>query len=800
MQAIVSRSWAIAMLASALVVGIHTATARCQPKVPATIEFNRDVRPILSNTCFACHGPDEGRREAEQRFDTEEGLLALRETGAIVPGDADKSDMLARIASDDPDLRMPPPDHPRQLTDRDAAVLRRWIEQGAKWQPHWAFIAPQRPELPAGDAVGNLANPVDKFIAARLQQVDVSPAPPAERATLLRRLSLDLIGLPPTPEELDQFLKDTSPAAYEKEVDRLLDSPHYGERMALYWLDLVRYADSVGYHKDSHQDVWLYRDYVISAFNNNKPYDRFTVEQLAGDLLEGSTFEQYEWKIASGFNRLNQTTSEGGAQAKEYLAKYAADRVRNTSAIFLGVTMGCAECHDHKYDPISARDFYSFAAFFADLQEAGVGVPKGTPMPSLEEIAAGQRMEVELESLQAQLQSSQENTDNKMRAEIQANIKSLEGQLAAAANAKQQKWSPTLVTVSGKPRTMRLLRRGNWLDDSGPVVEPATPTRIAAGDKPDVPATRVDLANWIVDRDNPLTARVFVNRLWRLLLGEGICRTVDDVGAQGEWPSHPELLDWLAVEFIDSGWDVKRMVKLIVMSEAYQRSSVPTAELLEKDPENHLFARQNRFRLPAELVRDNALAISGLLSPKMYGRSVKPYQPANYWYRMYHQGNYVQDHGEDLYRRGVYTYWRRSFWNPSLALFDAPSREECVARRPRSNTPQQALALLNDPTYVEAARVLAQRMIQDGGADADSRLRWAYRRALCREPLAWESEALTAHYNDQLQRFTDDEDAARKLASSGEFPSPKDIPAAEFAAWTSVARVILNLHETITRE
>ncbi|MDH3719109.1 MAG: DUF1549 and DUF1553 domain-containing protein, partial [Planctomycetota bacterium] len=596
----------------------------------------------------------------------------------------------------------------------------------------------------------------------------------------------DIIGLPPKLAELDAFVSDDSPGALENAVDRLLASPHYGERLAVYWLDLVRYADSVGYHKDSHRECWLYRDYVVQALNENLPFDRFVVEQLAGDLLDGFKFEKYRWKVASGFNRMNQTTSEGGAQPGEYLAKYSADRVRNTAAIFLGTTLGCSECHDHKYDPFTQKDFYNFAAFFGDLQEHGVGYPAQTPMPSQPQLDQWTELETEL----AELKTSPGS-------DVSAQIKSLEERIKKLSDAKT--WNKTLITVSGKPRDIRLLPRGNWLDHSGPVMQPTIPEFLGSLDLSDRRATRLDLANWIASPENPLTARVLVNRLWQLYFGEGISRTLDDLGSQGEWPSHPDLLDWLAVEFMESGWNIKHMVKLIVTSEAYQRSSTCSDDLRGRDPENRLLARQSRFRLSAEFVRDNALSISGLLSPKMGGRSVKPYQPANYWYKLYKDAKYTTDQGDDQYRRGLYTYWRRSFWHASLRAFDAPAREECVAQRPRSNTPQQSLVLLNDPTYVEAARALAARMIHEGGKNAEAHIAFAFRLALARLPQEHETQVLTQLYGQQLKRYTSDVKAAADLIHVGDLPTPDDIGPAELAAWTSVARAILNLHETITR-
>ncbi len=768
------------VLFSAAILPVNARITLAEDSAKQAVQFNRDVRPILSDACFACHGPDQGKREAELRLDTKVGLDAAREAGVVPTKPGDVSELVQRITSSDPEIRMPPPGSGRELSPQQIDVLRRWVAQGSPWQKHWAYLVPERVEPPGDPSDGSA---LDRFLSVAAERQGVPLAAPADRATLIRRLSLDLIGLPPTPQEVDAFLKDQSPEAYEKAVNRLLRSKHYGERMALYWLDLVRFADSVGYHKDSHRNIWLYRDYVIDSFNENKPFDQFVIEQLAGDLLDGSKFEQYWWKVASGFNRMNQTTSEGGAQAKEYLAKYAADRVRNTAAIFLGSTMGCAECHDHKYDPFTTNDFYSFEAFFADLQERGVGHPGETPVPSRQQLEQWKQLETELVSLRADDPDSDR-------------IKKVEAELKTLTDAKS--WPKSVITIPGKPRVMRVLPRGNWLDDSGPEVEPAIPAFLGSLDV-EGRATRVDLAKWISSKRNPLTARVFVNRLWKLFFGQGLSRTLDDVGAQGQWPSHPELLDWLAVEFIDSGWDVRHMVRLVVTTDAYRRTSASTPEQRQRDLENQLFARQASYRLDAELVRDNALAISGLLSRKIGGRSVKPYQPANYWYRLYKDGNYKQDHGEDLYRRGLYTYWRRSYWHPSLQAFDAPAREECVAERPISNTPQQSLVLLNDPTYVEAARVFATKLIKDGGSTASDRLSLAFRTAVSREPSSVEVATLTQFATQQLSRYGSDETAAKALVATGEHPQPEGIPVSELAAWTSVARVILNLHETITR-
>ena len=767
-----------------------------EAEIPETVQFNRDVLPILSDHCFKCHGPDKRQRETKQRFDTRAGVERALSKGFLVPGKPQESELIERLTTDDEDEVMPPPSEKPRPSAREISILRRWIEQGAKWQDHWAFVVPTRQEPPAGGPLDQLDNPVDRFVSHKLQQAGVQPAPRAGREVLLRRLSLDLIGLPPSPKERERFLSDEKPGAWERLVDRLLASSQYGERMALYWLDLVRYADSVGYQKDSHQNVWLYRDYVIAAFNNNKPFDRFVSEQLAGDLMKdpnGSAAQVAEWRIASGFNRLNQTTSEGGAQAKEYMAKYAADRVRNTGSIFLGMTTGCAECHDHKYDPITSRDFYNFAAFFADLQERGVGQPREVKLPTMEHILKVLPLEQELRELKEILSGK----DAKDSGEVVGRIAALEKQLKELTRSPPM--ATTIVTQPGKPRLMRHLPRGNWLDDSGPEAVPAIPVYFGKLEVGKRRATRSDLAGWMVARDNPLTARVFVNRLWRLFFGRGISSTLDDAGARSAWPTHLPLLDWLAVEFIESGWDVKRLVRLIVKSAAYQRRSVPFRAVAGADPQNHLLGWQNSFRLEAEQIRDQALAASGLLSEKMYGRSVKPYQPANYWFKLYHQAKYQQEKGEGLYRRGVYTYWRRSFWHPSLRAFDAPSREECVAERPRSNTPQQALVLLNDPIYVEAARVFSQKLMIAGGDTSAGRINWAYRRLLGREAEGWELETLTRLYEKQLAGFRKNKDAAGKLVAVGEYPLAGELAAEELAAWMSVTRVLLNLHETITR-
>jgi hypothetical protein len=765
---------------------ISCADAKANPTPPVKpVDYNREIKPLLSDRCYACHGPDQGRRKAGLRLDVRE--LAVKR--AIKPGDPAGSRLMDRIASDDPDERMPPAESKKPLLNHEQIeTVRRWIEQGARFEQHWAYVKPVRPALPAVKDRAWPRNPIDCFIAAGHEAQGFSPSPEADRRTLIRRLSFDLLGLPPTPAEVAAFVNDRSSQAYEQVVDRLLSSKHFGERMALYWLDLVRFADTAGYHSDNHRDITLYRDYVIDAFNRNKPFDRFTIEQLAGDLLPRPTREQ---TVASGYNRLLMTTEEGGAQAKEYLAKYAADRVRNVSVVWLAATIGCAECHNHKFDPYLTKDFYSLAAFFGDLKEIAVGRQEQTLLPDPSQAARLKLLDDKLTTLR-QAVTKQKPEPPKLRAELTR----LEKERAEFVKAVPS----TLVSVSVGPRMMRVLPRGNWLDDSGQVVSPAVPESLNAAEQTNARLTRLDLAQWLVSRENPLVARVFANRLWKLAFGQGLVKTLDDFGAQGEPPSHPELLDWLAVEFIDSGWNVKHLLRLMLLSSTYRQSSVMSKALRERDPLNRWLARQNRFRIDAEMVRDNALAISGLMSRKVGGPSVKPYQPAGYWqYLNFPIREYYHDHGSEQYRRGLYTYWQRTFPHPSLVAFDAPSREECTVERPRSSTPLQALVLLNDPTYVEAARVFAEHIVRQGGPTVGSRLNWAYGRALARAIRPEEERVLAVLHDKHHREFAADKPAAQKLIATGEWPVPRDIDPCELATWTSLARVIMNLHESITR-
>ena len=757
--------------------------------LPKTVEFNRHIRPILSDKCFTCHGPDPGTREADLRLDIREAALAEREgydAPAIVPGRPGKSALVARIHHEDPSERMPPPDTRAQLTDRERALLERWIDQGAEYQPHWSYILPKKETPPDVEEPGH--NAIDRFIRAALEREGLTPSREADRNTLIRRLYIDLLGLSAPAGEVAAFVEDTRPDAYEHVVDRLLQSQHYGERMALMWLDLVRYADTDGYHSDLHRNISPYRDYVIDAFNSNKPFDQFTREQIAGDLLPHATVEQL---VASGFNRLGQATKEGGAQMKEYLVKYAGDRVRAVGTAWMGATIGCAECHDHKFDPFTQADFYRMAAFFADVKEKGVflnrnWLPPEMPLPDREEAAA-------LEKLRAE-QSRRSRRGNGPRTTEDA----LQEQLALGI-------PHTLVTQAVEPRVVRVLRRGNWQDVGGPIVEAGVPEFM-----PDLPVrgrrvTRLDLADWLVSRENSLTARVFVNHLWARFFGRGLSKVRDDLGSQGEWPTHPELLDWLAVEFMDSGWDVKHMVRLIVTSATYRQTSKPTSDQREEDPENTFLSRQSRFRMPAEIVRDYILEASGLLSPHIGGPSVKPYQPEGYWSEIQTFGTggpaseWTASEGADQYRRGLYTYWKRSFLHPAMMAFDAPDRQECAATRARSNTPLQALVLLNDPSYVEAARVFSAAMLKEGGKSFEQRLDWGFVRVLARRPEPAEIEELRRLYGKEKAWYAANPESAFELIRTGQAPHAEGLDLAEHAAMTTVARAIFNMHETITR-
>ncbi len=682
------------------------------------VRFSRDVLPILAENCFQCHGPDEKARKAKLRLDTADGAAAV-----IKPHKSNESELILRVNAEDDDRRMPPPRTNRRLTAAQKDLLRRWVEEGAAWGKHWAYETPARPPLPPVKNGAWARNAIDFFILARLEKEGLAPSPEAARETLIRRVTLDLTGLPPTPREVDAFLADDAPGAYERLVDRLLASARYGERMAMDWLDEARYADTNGYQNDFARTMWPWRDWVIDAFNRNQPLDRFVTEQVAGDLLPGATQAQ---KIATGFNRNNRTVTEAGSIDEEWRVENAVDRVETTATVFLGLTMGCGRCHDHKFDPISQREFYQFFAFFNSVNEKGVyteqrgNVPPLVRLPTPQDearlaqfdgaIAAAERALRELESAKTG------------RDLLEAESRALKDRLAKLrkerAEYDQRVTSVMVMEDLPKPRETFVLKRGRYeMPDRSQKVEPGVPACLSpwpAG----APRNRLGLARWLVAPDNPLTARVAVNRFWQHYFGTGLVKTAENFGLQGEPPSHPELLDWLATGFVRGGWDVKAMQRLIVTSATYRQASKAEPALLQRDPDNRLLARGPRFRLPAEVVRDNALAVSGLLVEKVGGPSVKPYQPPGLWEQLAGgagEGPYVQDKAPGLYRRSLYVYRKRTVPHPALTTFDAPSREVCQVKRPRTNTPLQALELLNDVTYVEAARRLAEVMLTEGG-------------------------------------------------------------------------------------
>ena len=1034
------RRWLPLLLAGLLGVG----WLACAGDAP-TIQFNRDIRPILSDNCFHCHGFDSNHRKADLRLDTFEGATAPRKgRPAVVPGQPDASELWRRITATDPAERMPPPDSGHVLTAHQVELLRRWIAEGAPYQKHWAFEPPRRPPLPQVRQQDWARTPVDLFILARLEAAGLRPSPEAPRETLIRRVTLDLTGLPPTPAEVDAFLADTRPDAYERLVDRLLQSPRYGEHMAHYWLDAARYGDTHGLHLDNERSMWAYRDWVVAAFNRNLPFDRFTIEQIAGDLLPQPTRDQL---IASGFNRCNVTTSEGGAIDEEFRVRYAVDRVETVGTVWMGLTLGCAACHDHKIDPITQKEFYQLFAIFNNIAEnamdgnallpppwlplctpeqeaklaaldrqhtelstaleravqrlryedpadlpnrpspitreivwvdddfpsgaqpqinpgtpptrwvtAGEGpvhsgkrslerkghgvhqaffptcaqplvlglddtlyahvyldpeapptaimlqfhvdgqwskranwgdpnaIPygrTGTPEKLLmgELPAAGQWVRLEVPARQLQLSPGTRITGmaftqfggrawwdlaglktlqdpaqdptlslrawwEQERARKDASRlpsplrKSLEKPLQELSEAERASVTrhylqeiyagePSLVELRNRiaqvqqdkselekqipgtlisreldtPRPAFVLIRGQY-DKPGEPVGPGVPA-ILPPLPPAEKTNRLLFAQWLVSPEHPLTARVTVNRFWQQLFGIGLVRTSEDFGLRGEWPSHPELLDWLALEFIESGWDVKRLLRLLVTSATYRQSTQITPELLEKDPENRLLARGPRHRLDAEVVRDSVLFVSGLLNLEMGGRGVRPYQPPGIWeavgYTTSNTARYEQDHGPALYRRSLYTFWKRTAPPPFMVLFDAPSREQCAVRRERTSTPLQALALMNDVQVVEAARHLAVRMWREGGTEDRARLAYGFRLVTARQPTSLEAEVLWENLQMQRLRYRTDPAAARALMTVGESPVPEDVPVTEMAAYTLVANLLLNLDEFLTK-
>ena len=1013
------------------------------------IDFNRDIRSILSNNCFKCHGPDETERQADLRLDIKlKGLKELEDGGLlIVPGHSAKSELYKRIANKDQDEKMPPVDSGKHLTKEQIALIKAWIDQGAVWKEHWAFRRPVRPKLPKikTEHEKNVRNPIDRFIIARLEKEGLKPAIESNKESLIRKVTFDLSGLPPTIEQIDAFLKDNSPGAYEKVVDRLLKSPQYGEHMTRYWLDAARYGDTHGLHLDNVRSLWPYRDWVIKAFNDNMPFDQFTVEQLAGDLLPNPTLEQ---RIATGFNRCNVSTSEGGSIAAEYLVRYAVDRVETTSTVWMGLTMGCAVCHDHKFDPLSQKEFYQLFAYYYSLNERAMdgnallppptvrvpsaeqktqqqmyqdriatlkqdittkvasihyvdpfagktrpatkrdefvwiddaipkgakpsangtgsgkwefvskkqhpvysgkksstrtskglsqhyfqGAPKGLrvgegdvffayvyldpknppkeimlqfndgswehraiwgenlinwgrlktgsrrPLGKLPQKGKWVRLEVPVNKVglkpgsivngwaftqfdgtvywdkagivtktpqdgsdfnsllaweqiqkEAKKPSIPKNIDNAIKVAKEKrtkaqqkiirdyfveNVYSEGKKILAPLRNEINKVNKQLADLNKKiPGTMVMedlkkhrdtyvLVRGEYdKPDKKQKVEPGVPAIFPPLPK-NAPPNRLALAKWLVRDDHPLTARVIVNRYWQHYFGTGIVKTSEDFGSQGDWPSHPKLLDWLATEFLKTGWDVKKMQKLIVMSGTYRQSSKVDPLKNRKDPQNRLLSRGPRFRLDAEMIRDNALFVSGLLVEKIGGPSVKTYQPEGLWravgYTDSNTAKFKQDKGEKLFRRSMYTFWKRTSPPPSMSTFDAPSRESCTVRRERTNTPLQALTLLNDVQFVEAARHFAARIMKDGGKTAEDKIIFAFRSATGRKPTAAEIAVVLDVYETHRQHFQNHQKEAKKLLSIGDTKLDKKLGLVEHAAWTMVANLLLNLDETITK-
>ena len=802
-----------------------------------SVSFIRDVRPILSDKCFQCHGPDSETREADLRFDREDSALQVIDKKA-----PRKSELLERILHLDADVLMPPPETNKPLTDSEIETLTQWIQQGADWSEFWAYVKPQ---THSKRKRSDKSNWIDDLVAINLKRGGLSPSPPTDKKTLLRRVYFDLTGLPPSPEQISSYLSDTSSDPFGRVVDELLDSPHFGERMAIYWLDLVRYADTVGYHGDQPHNISPYRDWVINAFNSNLPFDQFTRDQIAGDLIENANEAQL---IASGYNRLLQTTHEGGLQPREYSAIYAADRVRNVSLVWMGATVGCAQCHDHKYDPYTIKDFYSLSAFFADIDDEAhfkVGtnsLPTKRP-PEILVLPKADRAELnsvskQLDEINQQLKTLKRTLAEKTKLnqvqtaeaatheddpprplpakvdldtqikKLNVDIESVESDKKQLVKAKSNVESRGRLTMISKalatPRVTRVLARGDWMDETGEIVAPAIPSFLGEI-KTTGRSTRMDLANWLTNTDSGnggLTARVFANRFWYLLMGSGVSRSLDDFGGQGFPPNNAELLDALALEFIDNGWDVKRLIRQIVTSNSYQQSSIPSPLAAQIDPYNQYFSHQSRYRLPAELIRDNALAVGGLLDlSTVGGNSIKPAQPAKYYQHLnFPQRRYQPSANGDQWRRSVYIHWQRMFLHPTLKAFDAPSREECTAERPSSNTPSAALVLMNDPIFIEAARMLAYRTLNSSkNPKFASRLEQLYQLALSRSPGPKEIELLFSLYHSNLKSFSNSPDTAKAFLAVGQAKGTSTLDEATLATWASLARAVLNTNEFITR-
>ncbi len=747
------------------------------------INFNQDIRPILSEQCFQCHGPDAATRKAGLRLDTRDGATHLNNgIAAIDLTNLANSEFLVRITSKDPDSKMPPPESKRKLSKEQIQLLQQWIAEGAEYERHWAFKQPIRPPLPALSSKHKNwpRNTVDYFVAAKQTEAGLTPSPESDRATLIRRLSLDLTGIPPTPKQLESFISDTSPQAYERTVDRLLESPHYGERWGRHWLDAARYADSDGYSHDAARSMWPYRDWVIEALNNDLPFNHFVIQQLAGDMLPNATLTQ---RIATGFHRNTQINTEGGVDREQFRIDSIYDRIATTGEVMFGLTFGCAQCHDHKYDPISQVEYYRLFAFFNNADEPRIEAPTDEILFQREII------EVKIKQLESKIRGLTDKNTQRKSLEIElANFK------------KTQPKTPTTL-VMAKRKQPRVTRRFIQGDFTRPAeeVQPGTPAILHA--LPKQKKDRLGFAQWVANQNNPLLARVAVNRIWQHLFGKGIVQTENDFGSQGIPPTHPKLLDWLGVEFMENGWSQKNILRLLVNSATYRQASLINKEI-DQDPANKWIARQSRLRLDAELVRDVALNASGLLSPKMGGPGVFPPQPDGCMDLGQHRKTWSTSNGEDRYRRAVYTYRWRNTPHPALKVFDAPDGLSACTRRIRSNTPLQALTMMNDPAFIEIAMSLSKRLITEASSTSE-RIHLGFQLCLNRDPSPEELHLLTKLVEQQSKEFTEHPNESKALvdqaAAIGQIQ--KSIQnKVEFSAWTMAARILLNLDEAITRE
>ncbi len=740
------------------------------PKIPDQVSYNFHIRPIISDNCFACHGPDANKREAGLRLDTEEGAYAaLKETPgkhAIVPGKPRESMMFARISSEDPGERMPPPESNLKLSEREKELIRKWIQQGAAYEKHWAFDPPRKQDPPKNNFQGWSTHPVDRFIFDKMKAISLKPNPEAEKAHQLKRLSLDLTGLPPHTDEVNDFLAGRK--SWEEMVNHFLKKPSYGEKMALLWLDISRYADSFGYQNDNIRTQWPYRDWVIHAFNQNMAYDEFLTWQLAGDLLPEPSKEQL---LATAFNRNHKITEEEGVIDEEYRVEYALDKTNTFSKITLGITMECAQCHDHKYDPVSQEDYFSLYAFFNNTPEKGFEGGAGSPIRAKTPL-----IWVEKEDISDVLSFVNLPDTNRVAVSIMEDL-----------------------TDSIRPTY--ILDRGIYDAPKGEPLQAKTPGIIKNFDE-SLPKNRLGLAQWAFSENHPLTSRVFVNLIWQEIFGKGLVPSAGDFGMQGELPTHPELLDWLAVDFRENGWDIQRLLKLILSSSTYKQSAAIPSKKLQIDPDNTYLARYPRLRLHAELIRDYVLSSSGLLVPETGGPSVKPYQPEGLW-EASSSGRgelnvYRQDRGSKLYRRGIYTFIKLTLPPPSLLIFDGSNRDICQVSRNRTNTPLQALNLLNDPIILESSRVLAEHLSAPHRS-AEKAIEEAFIRVLCRSPKDEEIKALITFYQEELEGFHQEPDKAKALLDVGKSPlSNLDTPE-ETASLMQVIVALYNLEEAFTK-